>query len=328
VTLDLKHPTGREAFLRLIATADLLVESQRPGVLERLGLAPETLWEVNPKLIVVRISGFGQTGPYRLRPGFGTLAEAFSGLASITGDSDGPPMLAPIALADEVAGLYGAWAAMMALYHRDAQGGRPQVIDVSLYEALLSMLGPLPALYHKTGYVQGRVGSRLPWSAPRNLYATADGVYFVVSGSTPGPAETIIRLVGGEELASDPRFATAEARSRNADTLDSLVADWIGARSAEDVERVFREEGIAGIRVYDISEIFSDEHYSARASVVDVPDEELGSVALQAPVPRLSDTPGTIRHPGPELGRDTDRLLAELDFTPEEIERNRAEGAW
>jgi crotonobetainyl-CoA:carnitine CoA-transferase CaiB-like acyl-CoA transferase len=328
LTLDLKHPTGREAFLRLIRTADVLVESQRPGVLERLELAPETLWEINPELIIVRISGFGQTGPYRLRPGFGTLAEAFSGLASITGDPAGPPMLAPIALADEVAGLYGAWAVTMALYHRDARAGHGQLIDVSLYEALLSLLGPLPALYRETGYVQGRAGSRLPWSAPRNLYASADGVYFVVSGSAPGPAEEIIRLIGGEELVCDPRFATAEARSQNADELDGLVAAWIGAHAADEIERVFRDEGIAGIRVYGVPEIFSDEHYAARESVVEVPDAELGSVALQAPVPRLSRTPGAITHPGPELGCDTDGLLAELDFAPDEIERNRSKGVW
>ncbi len=327
-TLDLKHPAGRGAFMRLIATADILVESQRPGVLERLDLAPETLWESNPNLIVLRISGFGQTGPYRSRPGFGTLAEAFSGLASITGHADGPPMLAPIALADEVAGLYGAWAAMMALYHRDLHNGGGQLIDVSLFEALSSLLGPLPALYRKTGYVQPRAGSRLPWSAPRNLYASADGAYFVVSGSTPGPAETILRLVGGDELVTDPRFATPEARSRNADALDEFVADWVAARPAEEVERTFREQGIAGIRVLAIPEIFTDEHYVARQAVVDVPDSELGNVTLQAPVPRLSRTPGSIRHPGPILGRDTDRLLAELDYEPDEIARKRAEGAW
>jgi crotonobetainyl-CoA:carnitine CoA-transferase CaiB-like acyl-CoA transferase len=328
VTLDLKHPLGREAFLRLIGTADVLVESQRPGVLERLDLAPDTLWQTNPKLIIVRISGFGQTGPYRLRPGFGTLAEAFSGLASITGETEGPPMLAPIALADEVSGLYGAWAVTMALYHRDARSGRGQVIDISLYEALLSIIGPLPALYRKTGYVQGRVGSRLPWSAPRNLYPSSDGAYFVVSGSTPGPAQTIIRVIGGEGLVSDARFATAEARSRNADELDALVAAWIGARTADEVERVFREEGIAGIRVLEVPEIFTDEHYAARASIVEVPDAELGSVALQAPVPRLSETPGAIKHPGPELGRDTAGLVAELDFTAEELELGRAKGVW
>ena len=328
VTLDLKHPVGRTAFLRLIATADILVESQRPGVLERLDLAPEKLWETNSNLIVLRISGFGQTGPYRLRPGFGTLAEAFSGLASITGDADGPPMLAPIALADEVAGLYGAWAASMALYHRDVRKAGGQVIDISLFEALLSLIGPLPALYEKTGYVQGRTGSKLPWSVPRNLYPSADGAYFVVSGSTPGPAEAFIRLIGGDALVADPRFATAEARSRHADKLDELVATWVRARTADEVERIFREEGIAGIRVFEIPEIFSDEHYLAREAVVDVPDDELGTVSLQAPVPRMSKTPGKIKHPGPKLGRDTDPLLAELDYGPDEIERNRADGAW
>jgi crotonobetainyl-CoA:carnitine CoA-transferase CaiB-like acyl-CoA transferase len=176
--------------------------------------------------------------------------------------------------------------------------------------------------------VQGRVGSRLPWSAPRNLYASSDDAYFVVSGSTPGPAQTIIRVMGGEDMVSDPRFATAEARSRNADELDALVAAWIGARPAEEVERVFREEGIAGIRVLEVPEIFADEHYAARASIVEVPDAELGSVALQAPVPRLSETPGAIEHPGPELGRDTAGLLAELHFSPEEIELGRTKGAW
>lgn len=328
VTLDLKHPKGREALLRLVEGADALVDSNRPGVLERLGLGPEALHAVNPGLVVVRISAFGQTGPYSDRPGFGTLAEAFSGLASITGFPDRPPLVASFALADEVAGLYATWSLLAALYHRDIHRGPGQTIDVSLYEAVLSIIGPLPTLYRHLGETQDRMGSRLPWSSPRNVYRTRDDHWFAVSGTADSAARTIIRLVGGDALAGDPRFATPAARREHADELDEIVAAWMAAHDVEEIERRFAEAGAAGIRVLTMADTFEDPHYRARGSIASVPDEELDEVAMTAPVPRMSATPGRIAHTGRPLGHDTDKVLAELGYDASEIARHREDGAW
>ena len=328
VTLDLKHPKGREVLLALVKSADALVESFRPGVLERLDLAPETLQAANPNLVVVRVSAFGQTGPYSHRPGFGTLAEAFSGLTEISGYPGQAPLLAPFALADEVAGLFATWALLAALYHRDTQEGSGQTIDISLYESVFNILGPLPTLYKANGVLQERNGSRLTFSSPRNVYRTRDGYHFAVSGTVPSAAETVIKLVGGEELLDDPRFASHEARARNAEALDTIVGEWIAARNADEVDRLFQEAGGAGIRVLSMADVFADPHYRARETLVDVEDEELGAVTLAAPVPRMSETPARVAHVGPPLGRDTDEVLEELGYSAAEIAAGRDEGAW
>jgi formyl-CoA transferase len=309
IALDLKQDGDRETLLGLAAGADAIVESFRPGVLERLGLAPERLHEVNPGLVIVRISAFGQTGPYANRPGFGTLAEAFSGLAEISGYPDRPPLLPPIALADSVAGLFGTWSLLTALYHRDVHRGPGQTIDVSLYESVLSLLGPLPTLYHHNGTQVERLGSRLSFSSPRNVYRTRDGRHFVVSGTAPSAAERIMRIVGGDALATDPRFATPAARAEHADELDRIVADWIAARDLADVEARFLEHNAAGIRVADMADAADDPHYAARGTLVAVPDAELGEVLMTAPVPRLSATPGRIAHVGRALGADDETVL-------------------
>jgi len=314
ITLDLKSEADRDAFLRLCADADALVESQRPGVLESLGLGPAVLQECNPALVLVRISGFGQTGPYARRPGFGTLAEAFSGLASITGEEDGPPMLAPTAIADEVAGLFATWALMVALYGRDVGDTPGQVIDVSLFEALMSTLGPLPTLYRQHGYLQGRHGSRLPWSVPRNIYRSRDGEHFALSGTAPGPATELLRMVGGDSLASDSRFSNAQARGENAEELDRLIGDWFSEHDANPLDELFAREGIAAVRVMDLQQVLEHPHTVERETIIEVQDEEVGEVALQAPVPRFSATPGRIRHTGPSLGADNHSILEELDL--------------
>lgn len=309
VALDLKREDDREAFLRLAAEADAVVESFRPGVLERLGLGPAELHAVNPHLVIVRISAFGQTGPYADRPGFGTLAEAFSGLAEISGYPDRPPLLPPIALADQVAGLFGTWSLLAALYHRDVHDGPGQTIDVSLYESVLSLLGPLPTLYRHNGTLLQRNGSRLSFSSPRNVYPTRDGRYFAISGTAPSAAERVVRIVGGEQLATDPRFATPAARAEHADELDALVAEWIAARELAEVEARFQEANAAGISVIDMADAASDPHYAAREAIVGVPDAELGEVLMTAPVPRMSATPGRIAHAGRALGADDVAVL-------------------
>jgi crotonobetainyl-CoA:carnitine CoA-transferase CaiB-like acyl-CoA transferase len=328
VTLDLKHPKGREALLKLVETADAVVESFRPGVLERLDLAPETLEAVNPKVIVVRLSAFGQTGPYSHRPGFGTLAEAFSGLTDISGYPGQEPLLASFALADEVAGLFATWSLLAALYHRDVRGGGGQTIDISLFESVFNILGPLPTLYKSNGKLQERNGSRLSFSSPRNVYRTRDGQYFAVSGTAPSAAETIVRLIGGDELLADPRFATHEARARHAEELDAAVEQWIAQRDAEEVDRLFQEVGGAGIRVLTMADVFEDPHYRDRETLVGIEDEELGTVWMAAPVPRMSGTPARVGHVGPPLGRDTDDVLGDLGYSGEEIASGRDEGVW
>ncbi len=328
VTLDLKDPRGREALLRLMKTADAVVESFRPGVLERLDLSPEVLHEVNPRLVVVRVSAFGQTGPYSHRPGFGTLAEAFSGLTEISGYPEQPPLLASFALADEVAGLFATWSLLAALYHRDTESGVGQTIDVSLFESVLSILGPLPTLYKANGVLPQRNGSRLTFSSPRNVYRTRDGHFFAISGTAPSAAETVVRVVGGEALLSDQRFTTHEARAQNAEELDSIVAEWVALHDAAEVDRLFQEAGAAGIRVLSMADVFSDPHYQARETFVTVEDPEVGEVSIPAPVPRMDRTPGRIAHLGPALGHDTEAVLAELGYTPQEIAAGAEEGVW
>jgi crotonobetainyl-CoA:carnitine CoA-transferase CaiB-like acyl-CoA transferase len=330
VTLNLKHPKGREVLLRLVESADALVESFRPGVLERLDLAPEKLQEVNDRLVVVRLSAFGQTGPYSGRPGFGTLAEAFSGLADISGHAGHPPLLASFALADEVAGLFATWALLAALYYRDVRGGPGQTIDVSLYESVFNILGPLPTLYKASGNLQERNGSRLAFSSPRNVYRTRDGHYFAVSGTTPSAAETVVRLVGGDELLTDPRFSTHEARAQHAEELDDIVAQWVAERDSADVDQLFQTAGAAGIRVLSMADIFEDPHYRERAALVEMESEDgdTGSVTLAAPVPRMSATPARVAHVGRALGHDTDRVLRDLGYSAEEIELGREDAAW
>jgi crotonobetainyl-CoA:carnitine CoA-transferase CaiB-like acyl-CoA transferase len=328
ITLDLRHPEGREVLLRLVREADALVESFRPGVLERLNLAPDVLLAENPQLVVVRVSGFGQTGPYSHRPGFGTLAEAYSGYSTMSGYQDRPPLLAPTAYADEVSGLFATWALMVALYGRDVHGLPGQTIDVSLFESVFGILGPLPALFQHTGYLQERNGSRLPFSSPRNVYRTRDGAYYAISGTAPAAAERVIDLVGGKDLLADPRFATHEARSRHADELDEIVAAWIAEHDVEEIEALFDSAAVAGIRIMSMKEIFDDPHYAARESLVRVPDAELGDVAMAAPVPRFSVTPGRIKHAGSSLGSDTQELLGRLGYEQAEIERMHDEGVW
>jgi len=330
VTLDLKQPKGREALLRLVEGADALVESFRPGVLERLDLSPDVLRAVNPGLVVVRVSAFGQTGPYSQRPGFGTLAEAFGGLAEISGYPGQSPLLASFALADEVAGLFATWALLVALYHRDVgeERGEGQVIDVSLFESVFNILGPLPTLYKASGALQERNGSRLPWSSPRNVYRTRDGHHFAVSGTTQAAADTILRLIGGDDLVADPRFSTPDARVRNAEELDAVVARWIAERDVADVDRCFQKAGAAGVRVLSMADVFEDPQYRARGTLLEVEDEALGTVHMAAPVPRMSATPSRVTHVGPPLGHDTDDILAELGYCSEEIADGRSEGAW
>lgn len=300
IVLDLKSSEGLETMLRLCDSAQVLVENFRPGVLERLGLGPDVLLARNPGLVITRVSGFGQDGPYARRPGFATLAEAMSGFAAINGEPEGAPLLPPIALTDEVTALVGAFATMVALH-----SGRGQVVDVSLLESLFQLMGPLPSAHHLFGYEQPRMGSGIPYTVPRGTYRTSDGRWVAVSTSAESVARRVMSLIG---VGDDPRFASFEGRVANREELEALVVAWIGARNLEEVLRVFNEAEAAIAPVMSMADIAKDPHYAAREAIV-----EVEGVHMQGLVARLSATPGAIRWAGRPLGADTEEILAELD---------------
>jgi crotonobetainyl-CoA:carnitine CoA-transferase CaiB-like acyl-CoA transferase len=328
ITLNLGHPKGQDLLLRLAERADVLVESFRPGTLERWNLGPERLHERNRRLVIARVSGFGQTGPYRLRPGFGTLAESLSGFAHMNGSADGPPILPPIALADEVAALLGAYAVMVALYRRDAgpAAGTGQVIDLSLFESLFSVMGPIPAVHAALGEVPGRMGNAIPYAAPRGAYPTSDGRWVGVSGTSQAVALRILNAVGGPELADDPRFATNEPRVRNREELDRLIAEWTVRHTMDEVMATFEREHAAAAPISDIAQIFADPQYEARGTLAKVPDEELGEVTMADVHPRLSESPGLVRHAGLPMGSANDQVYGELGLSQDDLASLRQEG--
>ena len=326
VTLNLREPRGQDLLRRLLVTADVLVENFRPGTLERWGLGPEALHEVNSGLVIARITGFGQSGPYAGRPGFGTLAEGLSGFAHLTGLPEGPPTLPNMPLADGVAGLTGAYAVMLALYHRDARGGDGQVVDVSLCDPLLRLMEPALLDYDQLGVNATRTGNRTPHVAPRNTYRCGDGSWVALSASAQSIFERLARAIERPELAIDPRFRTNDDRLEHVDELDAIIAEWMGARDRPEVLRVMEEAAVAVGPIYDPAAIFADPHFSERRSFVEVEDERLGPMRLVNVVPRLSRTPGTVRSTGPDLGEHNQEVLGELGVTPAEMEELAREG--
>jgi crotonobetainyl-CoA:carnitine CoA-transferase CaiB-like acyl-CoA transferase len=325
VTLDLSKPDGRDLFLRLAGTADVVLENFRPGTLERWGLGPDELSAENQRLVLARVSGFGQTGPYASRPGFGTLAEAISGFAALNGEPDGPPLLPPLALADGVAALATAFAIMVALRARE-QTGRGQVVDTSLIEPLMTLLGPQVTAFDLLGELQPRTGNRSSHNAPRNVYRTADGSWVAVSASAGSIAERVLRLVGRPDLAEQPWFATGSGRVAHVDEIDDAVAAWIAARPRDEVMGAFEAAEAAIAPVYDARDILADPHLAAIDALVTVDDEELGPIKMTNVISRLSETPGEIRSAGGRHGADTGAVFAELGVPPEELARLRAEG--
>ncbi|WP_399123510.1 CaiB/BaiF CoA transferase family protein [Streptomyces sp. N2A] len=326
MTLDLSHPGGREVLLRLAAGADVVIENFRPGTLEKWGLGWAELSAVNPRLVLARVTGFGQFGPYARRPGFGTLAEAMSGFAAITGEPDGPPTLPPFGLADGIAALTAAYAVMAALHGRAATG-RGQVIDLALIEPLLTVLGPHPLWYDQLSHVQPRTGNRSANVAPRNTYRTADGSWVAVSTSAESVAERVMRLVGRPEVIDEPWFATGAGRARHADELDAAVGDWIARHDRDEVLSAFELAEAAIAPVYDVRDVLADPQYAALGSITEVPDDELGPLRMQNVLFRLSETPGAIRWAGRPHGADTDGVLAALGLDEGEISGLREAGA-
>jgi crotonobetainyl-CoA:carnitine CoA-transferase CaiB-like acyl-CoA transferase len=327
MTLNLGTPQGQDILRRLVADADVLVENFRPGVMERWGIGPDRLLDINPRLVMLRVTGFGQDGPYAERRAFGTLAEAMSGFAHQTGQEDGPPTLPPFGLADGVAGIAGAFAVITALYQRDASGGTGQVIDLSLLEPLLGILGPGPTVFDQLGVIAGRHGNRSPNNAPRNAYLTRDGRWVAISASATSVAERVMRLVGRGDLAEKPWFASAGERSRRSELLDGAVSQWIAARDFDEVVKAFEDAGAALAPIYDIEQLMDDPHVQFRDTVTTVHDEDLGPLQMQNLMVRLTGTPGAIRFPGRRLGQDNHALYRELlDIDGDELEHLRREG--
>jgi crotonobetainyl-CoA:carnitine CoA-transferase CaiB-like acyl-CoA transferase len=326
VCIEFRHPGAVALIRRLIPGAAMLVESFRPGTLEAMGLAPEELLRLEPRLVVVRISGWGQTGPYSRRPGFGTLVEGFSGFADMNGFEDREPVLPPMYLADTISGLTGAFSAMAALREVEVNGGRGQVIDLPLLDPMFTSLGPQAANYRLTGKVKERTGSRSTGAAPRNVYRTKDGGWVCLSASTQGMAERVMRSVGRPDLVDDPRFKTNEARVANGLELDRIIGEFVARRTLDENVAFFEKAEVTIGPVNDIVRFMGDPHVRARALLADYPDEEMELFPMHAISSRFSGTPGAIRTPAPKLGQHTEEILSEAGLARDEIKAALASG--
>ncbi|GAA4863664.1 CaiB/BaiF CoA transferase family protein [Pseudonocardia benzenivorans] len=312
VTLNLREEAGRDLLRRLARSADVLVVNLRPSTLERWGLSYDALAPEHPGLVMLHVTGYGAGGPKSDRPGFGTLGEAMSGFAHMTGHPDGPPTLPAFMLADGVAALTATYAVMMALYHRDARGGAGQLIDVNLIEPLARLLEQPVLTYDQLGEVPTRMGNRWDISAPRNTYRTSDGKWLAMSGSAPSIAMRALRAVGRPDLTSDPRFAEAQQRLKHAPEIDAVMAEWIGAHTLDEAMAVFEEAEVAAAPIYDAPQLLADPQLTARDVYPTLSDDELGAMRVQAPVPRMSATPGGIEHLGAPLGAHNDDVYGGL----------------
>jgi crotonobetainyl-CoA:carnitine CoA-transferase CaiB-like acyl-CoA transferase len=308
ICLDLKNDADRQALLKLVPQAQVVIESFRHGGMEAFGLGPAVLHAVNPQLVIVRISGWGQTGPYAHRPGFGTLVEAFSGFAQRNGFPDKPPALPNLGLADMIAGLSGAFATLAAVREVEVNGGLGQIIDLSLLEPMLGVLGPDAAIYQHTGKLPRRLGNRVENAAPRNAYLCSDGVWMVMSGSTQRMAERVLHAIGKPELVRDPRYVNNAARIANVDSLDEMIGGFVAERTLEENLLHFGKFEVTVGPMMNVDQLMRDPHVTGRQVLVEVPDPQLGSIMMHNVFPRLSRTPGRIRSVAPEIGQDQDLL--------------------
>jgi len=326
VSIDLRTAAGQALVRKLADASDVVIENFRPGMLEKWGLGFEDLRKTNPGLVLVRISGYGQSGPYSERPGYGVIGEAVSGLRYINGDPDRPPSRMATALTDYITGLYGAFGALIALLNRQFTG-RGQCVDAALSECAFSFMEPYVPAYEKLGVIAERAGSRLPDATPNNLYATGDQQFIHITAFADGVFARLCQAMGQPELARDERFVSGRARTAHVEEIDDIIARWASTQSLRDLEEKLAAAGVPATRIFTIADIFADPHYRARGMLVPTPDDNLGSVTLAAPVPKLSDTPGMLRHAGRSVGHDTRTVLREVaGLSPEEIERLYAEG--
>jgi formyl-CoA transferase len=319
ITLDLKAPEAPGIILDLVSHFDVMIESFRFRYLERLGVGPDILLERNPKLVLVRVSGFGQTGPYAKRPGFGTLVEAMSGFASRNGFDDREPVLPPLAMADMIAGLSGAMATVIAVRNVEVNGGRGQVIDLSLLESIFSILGPEAAIYKLSGKIRKRVGSASEGTSPRNVYATSDGGWVAISASTQAMTERLFCAIGRDDLNHDPAFKTNTERVKRRDEVDAIVGGFIKQRTLADAIHFFEEAEVTAAPVYDIGQFLDDPHVQERGIVIDAPDVDMGEVPMHAIVPRLSGTPGPLRYAAPAIGQHNHEIFSRIGYSEERI---------
>ena len=319
MTLNLKSDEGKALLLRLVEKSDVLIENFVPGTLEDWGLGPDALWARRPELIIARISGWGQTGPYAKRPGFGTLIEALSGFADMTGFPDKPPLLPPLALADMVSGLAGFGAVNAALLSRANGAAKGQVIDLSLFEPLHGILGPWSADYVATGRTPQRMGNSSDVAAPRGVYVTADGKYLAMSASMQSMWEQLARAMDQPELIDDPRFRTPRSRVENMAALDALVAAFFAERTLDDNLAYCAEKGLTVGAIADAAELIDHEYIKGRDVLVHMDDADYGAIPMHNVFPRLSETPGAIRSPAPDLGQHTEEVLALIGVPPDEV---------
>ena len=313
ITLNLGTPEGQDLLKRLVVEADVLIEGFRPGAMEKWGLGPDDLLAVNPKLVMLRYSGFGQTGPYKDRPGFGTIAECMSGYIGMTGFPDTPPNLPPIPLADEIAGVFGAMAGMMALYHRDASGNpdaKGQVVDVSLFEPLFRLCIPHITMFDMLGINRERVGNDFPDAAPRNLYKTGDDRWLGLSATSQSTFESLAKAMGMPDLIDRPEFKDNAARLDNREILNDELQGWLGQRDLQEtMDQLIPSGGVVG-PVYDAPQIMADPHYLAREDIIDIDDPELGKTKMLGVVPKFSETPGSVQHAGPTVGEHNQHIYS------------------
>lgn len=324
--LNLGDRQGADVFKRLAASAHIVVENFRPGTLERWGIGPDALLEINPELILVRLTGFGQTGPYAHRPGFGTLAEAMSGFAYLTGPADAPPTLPAFGLADSICGIAAASAALMALRASEVLGSAGQVIDMSILEPIMTAVGPSPTAYQQLGIVGTRHGNRSENNAPRNTYKTSDGHWVAVSTSAQQIAERVMTMIGHPEVIAEPWFASGRSRAQHADYLDKLLGDWVANRDRSTVLAEFERAGAAVAPVYSARDLVEDPHIRQTEMLVEVDDEDLGPLLMHNVMWRMSKTPGKIRFTGRELGADTKAILEEMGYSPAQTDALRGQG--
>ncbi len=324
--IEFRHPEAIELIKKLAKNAAVFVESFKPGTLESMGLGPDVLHQIAPQLVIVRISGWGQDGPYSHRPGFGTLVEGFSGFAEMNGFADREPVLPPLALADTIAGLTGAFSVMAAIREVEIMGGKGQTIDLPLLDPMFNSLGPQAANFRLTKIVKPRTGSRSTGAAPRNVYKTRDGAWVALSASTQAMAHRVMRSIGHPEFCTDPRFETNEARLRNWEALDREIAIFIGKMDLIETVSYFENEDVTIGPVYDIERFMQDEHVRARALVADYPDPDMGMFPMHAISARLGETPGAIRTPAPRLGQHNVEILSELRLDATTIQAAKDKG--
>jgi crotonobetainyl-CoA:carnitine CoA-transferase CaiB-like acyl-CoA transferase len=311
VAIDLRTEEGRDLIRLLAAECDVLIENFRPGQMEKWGLGYDALNAINPRLVMLRISGFGQTGPYAQRPGYGVIGEAVSGLRYINGDPERPPGRMATALTDYITGLYGAFGVLAALHHRKLTG-KGQCVDAALYECAFSFMEPYAQNFDKLGTVVERVGSRMPGASPNNLYATGDGQYILIAAFADSLFRRLCEVMEQPALADDAKFKTSVARNENADEIDAIVAKWAAGLPLSDLEKRLDAAQVPATRIFNMADIFADPHYKARDMLIPVPDEDLDTITMAAPVPHLSASPGRAKHAGHRIGQDTRTVLRDV----------------